>query len=163
MKKIKLTQNKYALIDNSYFEYLNQWKWYVAHNKRNYYAVRMDNDRKIIGMHRLILDTLNTKKLIDHINGNGLDNRRKNLRVCSNQENLRNGRLRVNNKSGYKGVSWEKDRKSWMSYIYIDGKRKRLGRFKNKIMAAKVYDTNAIKYFGEFAQVNIYNLKIKCI
>lgn len=93
-------------------------------------------------------------KKIDHKNGNGLDNRLKNLRIATESENSRNQNKRRTNKSGFKGVSWGTRDNKWRSYITINGKFKSLGYYSSKEDAAKAYDKAAIKYFGEFAKTN---------
>ena len=90
----------------------------------------------------------------DHINGDGLDNRKQNLRICTHAENLRNRRLGKNNTSGYKGVSWHKLHKLWYAHISHNKKLMSLGYFKDKEEAAKAYDRKAIELFGEFAKLN---------
>lgn len=125
MKKIKLTQNKYALVDNVDFEYLNHFKWHYGHG----YAVRgfhKDKTYHTIFMHRLIMNTpfgLET----DHINRNRLDNRRENLRICTKQSNQHNRSKQKNNKSGVTGVSWHKASNEWIIQIRKDGTTKYLG------------------------------------
>jgi len=89
---------------------------------------------------------------VDHINGNGLDNRRSNLRIATSQQNNRNRKICNLNTSGFKGVRL--DRNKWRADIRIDGKRKNLGRFVNPEAAAAAYDEAARKYFGEFATLN---------
>lgn len=123
MKKIKLTQNKYALVDNEEFEYLNQWKWHY-HNLG--YAVR----GRGIYMHKVINNTPKGFET-DHINRNKLDNRKQNLRTVTQTQNRYNIGLQKNNTSGYKGVLWNKDRNNWMAYIYKNTKRIYLGSFSN--------------------------------
>ena len=161
MKKIKLTQGKHALVDDEDYLFISQWKWFF--NKG--YAFRSTkNPAKTIPMHRAILcPPIGT--FCDHINGNGLDNRRKNLRVCSNSENQMNRRIPSNNKSGYKGVFWHGKDKIWISVLKINKKAVYLDRCTRKIDAAKSYDVGALKYFGEFARLNFpkasRNLKSK--
>jgi len=158
MRKIQLTQDKIALVDNSDYQFLSKYKWRAIRNKksRTYYAmanIYEDGKRTTILMHRKIL---NVKKgiICDHINGNGLDNRRLNLRVCSFAENVRNSRKPINNTSGYKGVSWDKRRKIWQSYITYKDKTIHLGAFRDIGVAAFEYNKAAIKYHKKFANLN---------
>ncbi len=155
MKQIKLTQGKYTLVDDEDYEWLNQWKWYVYGLNFNFAArsVRFNHKKKTILMHRLILN-FPEKKEIDHINGSQLDNRRSNLRLCIHKENMRNQKVRKDNKAGYRGVSWKTGEQRWYSTINIDGRQKYLGSFKIKEKAAKMYNEAAKKYFGEFARLN---------
>lgn len=108
--------------------------------------------RKIIKMHRLIMNTPFGMET-DHKNGNRLDNRRNNLRVCTHSENQRNRpNPNRNNKSGYKGVYWHEDR--WIARIWFNSESIYLGRHTNKIKAARAYNEAALKYHGDFARLN---------
>ena len=156
MKKIKLTQGKYALIDDKDFDNLSTMSWQVHKLGNNYYAYHCSNIKgktKNIKMHRYLLN-YPTGMDIDHINGNGLDNRRENLRICTRSENLRNSKLRNNNTSGYKGVSWSKMRKKWIVQIRFDNKSKCLGFYSDKIRAAHIYDLVSLDYYGDYARTN---------
>ena len=93
--------------------------------------------------------------LVDHINHNGLDNRRANLRPASIKENSYNRRkIRRKTDSRYKGVCRTYDKKRWRAHIWVENKVKHLGKFENEIVAAKSYDLAARKYHGEFAALN---------
>ena len=105
-------------------------------------------------MHQVILNTPKGM-LSDHRNGNGLDNRRKNLRACNVQQNKANSRLPKNNTSGFKGVYWEKKLKKWGALIRVNGKAIYLGYNLDKAGAARRYNQAAYKYFSEFARLNI--------
>ena len=148
MKKLLLTQGKYAIVDDGDFEWLNQWKWcYLSVG----YAVRVEKKRMIY-LHRVIMRNPTWK--VDHINGNRLDNRRVNLRIVDNFQHARNKSMSKNNSSGYKGVYFHKASGKFQAYIDPDRKRKCLGYFSNPKEAAKVYNEAAVKYFGEFARLN---------
>lgn len=108
---------------------------------------------KFIYLHRLVLNP-KTGELIDHINGNKLDNRKENLRLCTNQQNTFNSKKQKNCSSKYKGVCWDKNKNKWLSQIRINEKHVQIGRYKNEIDAAKAYNEVAKKYFGEFAKLN---------
>ena len=149
MKKIQLTRGQVALVDDEDFEYLNQWLWTAQPNGSNYYALRY----KHIWMHRVIMKTPKGM-YTDHINHNGLDNRKANLRICSRSQNLRNQKLSKNNTSGYKGVHWKKNQRKWLSKISLNGTQLVLGLFTAKKEAAKVYNEAAKKYYGAFAYQN---------
>lgn len=124
MKKIKLSNGKYALVDDKDYDYLNQWKW----GSNGQYAcrtVKIANKTKCIYMHRVIIETplgMHT----DHLNRNKLDNRKKNLRVCTHAQNMLNRSPTSRNKSGYSGIYWYKTKNRWQVTI---GK-KYLGLFK---------------------------------
>lgn len=157
MRKIAITQNKFALVSNEDFKELNQFKWRLKRvmpkkYKEIDYVIRGTRKNEIT-MHRQI--TKAPKGMdVDHINGNGLDNRRENLRVCTHAENLRNKIKSINNTSGYKGVWFNKVGKKWIVHLYFDGKNHHIGQFDTKEDAAMAYDISAINKFGEFAKTN---------
>lgn len=154
MKEIKLTQGKVALVDDEDFEYLNQWKWYANKNNRCFYAVRgikKDNKWTLEAMHRIILNTPNNM-VCDHINHDGLDNRRRNLRNCTKSEN---GMNRVpTGKVKYLGVNKKWKGGGYSAKISVLGIHYCLGNYKHDWAAALAYDIAAKKYHGEFANLN---------
>lgn len=91
----------------------------------------------------------------DHINGNKLDNRRENLRVCTQQENSRNRKIAKHNKCGFKGVIWDDGRKKWRAQLRHGGKTINAGRYETKELAAMAYNQRAATLFGIFAKLNI--------
>lgn len=141
-----------TLIDTEDYKRVKNYRWCLDAN--GYVMTNNKLERTSIKLHRLILNIENSKFHTDHINHNPLDNRRVNLRICTCSENVRNQRRRRDNHSGYKGVSWDKDRQKWRAYINHCFKRTHLGLFENKIEAAKTYDTAAKELFGEFAYLN---------
>lgn len=157
MKEIPLSQEMIALIDDSDYELIAAYKWYAAHAYDDlYYAVtnRQSKPKRQIRMHRLILDAPNGY-LVDHIDGNGLNNQRVNLRLATRSQNKANQHRRnSSNTSKYKGVSWYKTRNCWRSQIKVGGKKLGLGYFSSEEEAAHAYDQAAIKYFGEFSNLN---------
>ena len=164
MRTINLTQGKVALVDDEDFEYLNQWKWYACRSGDSlFYALRWvlsNNKRTRLWMHRLLNNTPADIET-DHINGNGLDNRKENLRNSSRSQNVMNTEKRKDNKSGYKGViiniSHHKNKmyKYIRAQININQKQVSLGNFKTLEDAAKAYNEAALKYHGEFAKLNV--------
>jgi len=164
MKKIPLSKGKFAIVDDDDFEYLSKFKWYYVFKKRsrNGYAVR-DFSRNIeiikefgvshVTMHRFIIKP-SRNKLVDHVNGDGLDNRKSNLRECTHTQNNGNFLLGSRNRSGYKGVSWHKTTKKWRASLMTKEKQIYLGLFINPKDAAAAYNREAIKYFGDFARIN---------
>jgi hypothetical protein len=161
MRKIALTQNKFALVDDEDYLSLCKHKWYAAKYPCNYYAfgkiITKNNVRLNIRMHRFILKPPPGKQ-VDHINGNGLDNRRCNLRVCTNSENQQN-RHKVCSNSGFKGVSWDKNENKWRTKIGVKGKTIHIGYYDEKLDAAHAYDVAANSYFGVFAKLNFPKMK----
>jgi hypothetical protein len=149
MKEIKLSKGFVAQVDDEDFEYLNQFKWYVYIDRVYRYALRRDNkSRKRIKMHRVILNA-SDNILVDHIDHNGLNNQRNNIRLCTNTQNQWNMKGRRN---GFKGVSIEKY--SFRAAIKYQNKTIHLGSFKTEEDAAKAYDKKATELFGEFAYLN---------
>lgn len=169
MKEIIVKSKKYgnriAIVDDEDYEELSKYNWYVQKSKNTCYAYRRglksDQEKRFsISMHRSVLGVIYTDadKVVDHENGNGLDNRKENLRLCVGYENSRNTRVdnqhTLNSSSKYKGVSWDNHRNRWRTYICINGKIKWLRITSDEKIAAMVYDLAAIKYFGEFACLN---------
>jgi len=156
-KEIILTQGKVAIVDDDMYDYLNQWKWHAKKSSGNYYAKRnIRINKKYAGyvlMHRLLMD-VEKYLYIDHVDGCSLNNQKNNLRICTHAENMRNKKLHTNNTSGFKGVYWNKHNKKWMAFIRINYKQLHLGLFIDPIDAARAYNAAAIKFHGEFANLN---------
>jgi len=146
MKEIPLTHGKVALVDDEDFEWLNQWKW---HYSKFGYAVRKPKEQ--IYMHRFIMKP-EQGLFTDHINGDKLDNRKENLRICTTGENMRNRPKQSNNTSGYKGVFWHKKAKRWFAKIGFMRKSIHLGLFDTREEAYERYCKAEKEYFGEFAR-----------
>ncbi len=157
MKKIALTQGKFAKVDDSDYDFLNKWKWTAVKDTKTFYATRhgkfsVEGNRNLVYMHRVILKT--PKKLkTDHIDGDGLNNQRKNLRVCTDSQNAQNKSKPKNNTSGIKGVSWYSKGNKWRATINIQGKYVHLGYFTDKVDAYKAYCVACVKYHGDFARI----------
>jgi hypothetical protein len=152
-RKIYLTQGKYAIVDPEDYEWLAKYKWFAVRNDGRFYAVRWAKNRNV-KMHQVIMGT-EEGKVIDHINGNGLDNRRANVRFATAQQNGWNKRKqRGNYSSKYKGVHWAKKRNQWRARIKCNGRSIHLGRFETEEEAARAYDEKAKELFGEFAWLN---------
>lgn len=159
MKEIKLTQGKIAIIDDEdYDRVIAMGKWYFHHSG---YAARSEHYKKPCGkdavihirMHRVLFD-IPKNMLIDHINGNRLDNRKCNLRICTPSGNARNAAVNKNSSSGFKGVTFFKKQSKFRARIAVDGKQIFLGYFDNPTEAASAYNFAAIKYHQEFAKLN---------
>lgn len=136
MKRIKLTQGKFALVDDEDYEELNQYKWCAQKAPNTFYAVRGATSRKQILMHIHLLGK-HPGMEIDHRDRNGLNNQRSNLRFVTHQENARNQSKRLNCSSKHVGVSWHKRDGVWRAQIVTDGKQTHLGSFKNELDAIK--------------------------
>lgn len=152
MKQIPLTQGKIALVDDGDYEWLTQWKW--RYSKSGYAIRSIWPECKTILMHRAIMNTPEGFE-VDHIDHDGCNNQRSNLRNCSHAENTKNHLKHKNNKSGYNGVFWDKKNERWETRIRVDGRRIHLGRFESLEDAAKAFDKAALKYYGEFARLNL--------
>ncbi|MCK9460667.1 MAG: HNH endonuclease [Proteobacteria bacterium] len=154
MKEIPLTQGKVALVDDDDFEWLSQWKWCAIKHWNTFYAMRMsktvNGKRENIQMHHAIIG----KKeglVTDHINGNGVDNRRENLRHVTHRQNGQNRHHEKTSK--YLGVHWHKPLNKWLAQIQINGQKKHLGVFKDEQAAYHAY-YNAVTALGETILVN---------
>lgn len=159
MKEVPLTKGKVALVDDEDFDLVSQYKWCACKNKKDttWYArsVIRDNSGKIItiSMHRLIMNA-NPEQLVDHIDGDGLNNRRlTNLRCCTDSENQHNMHARWG-KSRYKGVYYHRQAGKWHARISVNKKRISLGYYHDEVLAAIAYDEAARKMFGDFANTN---------
>jgi hypothetical protein len=153
-KEIQLNKGTITIVDNDDYEYLNQWKWYLLKSHTNYYAIRSSRpDNKLIQLHRIVIKA-KQGEIVDHINGDKLDNRKVNLRICTHAQNNQNRKISKLNKSGYNGVSWSIKNKRWVAQIACEKKKIHLGYYKDLIEAAKVFNQAAKKYHGEFAKLN---------
>ena len=154
---IALTRGKVAIVDEADFDWLNQWKWHTRQSGGNtFYAIRAIHQygggkviTRWIRMHNAVLGI---KRGADHINGDGLDNRRGNLRKASHAQNCRNQKLRVDSTSGIKGVTWCKRTGKWQVHISIGKKRRSLGRFVEREDAIAIRKAAEKRYYGEFVR-----------
>ncbi len=147
MKHIPLTKGKYAIVDDSDYDELSKHKWMYSST----YAIRWSPrpNRHFIFMHRVINKTPDGF-VTDHINGDPLDNRRSNLRSCTQSQNHMNKLKLSNNTSGYKGVFWHKTAKRWRAQITLNSKAKHLGYFGSPEEAHRAYNQAARKLFKDF-------------
>ncbi len=158
MKVIELTQGQVALVDDEDFDGLSRWKWCIAKTQSTIYAKRRRKNSKkcyTILMHRDIM-LPDAGMVIDHIDGNGLNNQRYNLRICSQSQNMRN----INSRSGaskYKGVCRWGDSGRWKAEIRKNKHSLHLGVFNDELIAAQHYDEAAKILFREFALLNFPN------
>lgn len=156
---IPLTQNQIAIVSTHRYEELSQWNWYARWSplRKTFEAVRniyrADGSRTSISMHRQVRGMSEGDRLdVDHVNHCGCDNRDENLRPCTREKNNQNRRKKVGCKSQYKGVTPHKTQ--WKAQIQLTGIKKYLGLHGTEIAAAKRYDEEATKFFGEFAVLN---------
>lgn len=154
---VPLTQGAYTKIDIQDAEKVMRLHWYLFRDPRTgrMYAVREENGVSV-RLHRWLLNADETKD-VDHENGDGLDNRRKNLREATKEQNARNARKRVAGTSKYKGVTRDTGQRTgliWRARIRVDGKLIHLGRFDTEEHAAQAYDEAARRLHVEFACVN---------
>ena len=154
MRRIPLTHGKVAVVDASDYDLLSTFRWRAIRVRHTWYAHTRVAGGAEAFMHDLIMGTRPGEQ-IDHKSGDGIDNRRTNLRPTTNALNQAN-RRRVRSKSGFKGVSWDSTKKQrpWRAHITIRGRMKFLGAYSTPEEAACAYDVAARKHFGEFACTN---------
>lgn len=161
----------FALVDDEDFNDLNQWKWSAqgVKNGNNFYAKRADrkkiivNDEhffstKMISMHRYLMGVSDPNIIIDHIDGNGLNNQKNNLRACTTPDNLKNRRSKGTKTSKFKGVTQKGVSNQWVSHISVDKKRLYLGTYASEMDAAVAYNIAAKEHHGGFANLNNVSL-----
>lgn len=157
-KEIQLTQGKVALVDDDVYEWASKFKWHARRDESRFYVQRKIKNflgewAVTLHLHREIMDAP-VDMTVDHINGDGLDCRRENMRLATNTENGCNRRPNANNTSGYKGVTLHKQMGRWRARIMVNQKPIHLGFFNDLVEAAQAYDNAAIEYHGEFARLN---------
>jgi hypothetical protein len=155
---ITISQNQSVKVDDSDYDYLNQYKWHLtskgyAARRVHYPSTRANQVAKIFLMHR-ILAFADRGYQVDHINGDKLDNQKSNLRLCNASQNQSNRRLQSNNTSGYKGVHYNKPQNNWRARVVVNRKTINLGGFSTPELAAEAYNLKAKELHGEFALLN---------
>lgn len=164
MKEIKLTKGHVALVDDEDFEKLNQYKWHARITPNSIYVrtnIKIKHPtrrQKSLHMHRLIMNCPEGM-MVDHIDRNGLNNQKHNLRICTRSQNLMNSKKPKEGKtSKYKGVNFIKDQRShnkpWRAEIRLNRKGIVIGTFKTEKEAALAYNKKALELFGEFSRIN---------
>lgn len=144
---------KFALVDDADFERVCRFRWHYRRarsERENFYACTSTKDQRNIYMHRFILG-VEVGFIVDHVNADGLDNSRANLRICNLSQNNANTILPANN-SGYRGVY--RKGASWCAEVGGRGRRKIVGLFKSPVEAALARDRAALREYGEFATLN---------
>lgn len=158
--RIPLTRGMYAFVDQQFFDVIAEHNWYAIKNANTHYAVRSiprdGGPSRPYRMHRHILEIAGVQFdfLIDHRDGNGLNNRLSNLRPATRAQNAWNSRTPVRNTSGFKGVVFHRASGRWAAQIQVNHKPYRLGVFDTREDAAIAYNAAAIQHFGEFARLN---------
>jgi hypothetical protein len=147
---IELTRGFVTEIDDPDFGLIARYRWHATGSGDYIYAATKVSSRKLLYLHRLLLGAP-AETSVDHINGNRLDNTRKNLRTCSHAENMRNRRTNENSKSGVKGVYWDARRNKWRSGIKANGIKYDLGAYQTLEDAAAAYAKAAAQLHGQFA------------
>lgn len=151
MSEIELTRGKVAIVDDERFAELYPFTWQCNAGGYATRAESRDGKDITIYMHKQIMGCLDE---VDHKNGNTLDNRIENLRMCHHWQNGGNRKLNKNASSGFKGITWHEKTGKWMAQITCQGKRRHIGLFSNRLEAARAYDSAAVELFGEFASTN---------
>lgn len=145
--------DQHVLVSKAHLTHLTQYQWHI-HKTKHVLYVRgyRKGERKngLIYMHRLILDAKSNQE-VDHVNGNGLDNRKRNLRICTRSQNNANRHRLQTKTSNYKGVYFDSINRKWCADITCDGIRYRLGRHNSQKEAGQAYARKAKELFGEFA------------
>jgi len=152
--EIDLRRGRRAIIDKEDYTLVSQYKWYLIKKEAGNVYVKSKVKGKIIGIHRFIMNVSDPLLVVDHIDGDPLNNRKSNLRVCTQGENARNQKLKKTNKSGYKGVTLSPSGKRWKAALNHKGKKIFGGSFRTITEAAQRYNELAIEYFGPFACLN---------
>jgi hypothetical protein len=158
MKRVFITRGLFCLVDDDDYPNLIKRQWQASSSRDRIYAIRTDGwkeSKKTVRMHRFIMKAKSGEQ-VDHINGNTLDNRKQNLRICNNEQNGWNKKTAKNNTSGYKGVVFEdrRTKKKWRARIRFKGKVISLKYHTTKEEAASAYNKAAKKYFGEYSKLN---------
>jgi hypothetical protein len=152
IRYIPLTRGLHAIVDAEDYEWLSRYKWHAAIARGGLFYARRNSPNGVVSMHREIMKAPEGM-VVDHINGNGLDNRRCNLRLCTAEQNALNTRPRTNTKSRFKGVFPHGNK--WLARVRYKGRRFYLGLFDNEMEAAKARDRKAVELFGEYAWRNL--------
>ena len=150
---VPLTKGRFALIDEEDVDRVSQYNWYVGKGKHTHYAHHKSKESFLL--HRFVTNAPDDVQ-VDHINSNGLDNRKTNLRFCNNGQNSAASRKRQGTRSKYRGVVFDSTAScKWKARVYDNGKQIVLGRFSSEEEAALAYNKAALERYGEFARINV--------
>jgi hypothetical protein len=153
VSEVRLYCGAVALVDDADLSLVAGYRWHIQQTSPDHrYAKTSLSERRTVLMHRLILSAPRGK-CVDHIDGNGLNNQRTNLRLCTTAENLRN-RVRTRSLSGYRGVAWDHIHEKWQAHFTLNRKAVTLGNFKDPADAARCWDEAARKHYGAFGTFN---------
>jgi hypothetical protein len=153
-RAIELTQGYYAVVDEDDYERLSKLQWYAHRQKRRVCAKASVGGGDKLFLHRVVINAP-AGQSVDHINGDALDNRKKNLRLCDALNNSRGfRRKRVGVSSRFRGVYFYARDSKWVAEIKVNGRGMYLGRFDFEEQAGRAYDDAAVTHFGEFATLN---------
>ena len=153
VRRIPLTRGKFALVEPEDYYQLSKFNWHTREPTKGIFYASGIRNGKSVRMHREIMDAPDDL-VVDHIDRNGLNNCRSNLRLCTPAQNNLNKFLNSYGSSKYKGVNWAKIKKKWRAEVQFDNKMYYLGYFTDEIDAAKAYDEKASQLHGEFACLN---------
>ena len=156
VKEIPLTKGYVALVDDCDYDQLAIYNWHVLMTRNTVYAVRGVGPRgkqRAVLMHRTIMGPAAHLE-VDHIDGDGVNNQRHNLRICTHQQNMQARRKHVPTASAFRGVSPLAARGKWVAYIFHNGAQRHIGVFQSEAAAAHAYDQRAKELFGDFARLN---------
>lgn len=158
-RRIRLTQGKYAIVDSDDYWELSKYSWYAHKAENSCYACRRVHGGKgkkteRMWMHRAVI-SVPAGLMCDHINHDGLDNRKANLRAATAAQNRINSRTaRIKKSSKHRGVCWRAEQKKWFAYVYVGGRAVFTKYFDDATAAARARDRAAKKYHGQFAELN---------
>lgn len=151
IRHIPLTKGRYAIIDAADFDRVARFNWCASVSGNRAYAYGWMNGRRV-SLHRFLANAPQGM-VVDHIDHNGLNDRRSNLRICTVRQNLYNSRP-WGKSSRFKGVCWNRHAKRWVACIWLHGRNQYLGQFTDEIEAARAYDRKAYELFGKYAYLN---------
>lgn len=151
-REVQISRGHVAIVDDADYPLVRDLSWHAFPAGRHVYAYNGKGKGRR-AMHRLILGAVRGE-VVDHINGNTLDNRRANLRRCTTAQNCRNRARNQNNSSGFKGVYWSAQRKKWAAQVKVNYEIRNLGFYDTAVAAACAYDKGAAELFGEFSRPN---------